>query len=120
MIEGQSGDTSQVNTYQEDIFEKSFVLVIKGVSTTSRRLSSFEIFFCISGHVSAAIGDKKKISIYNLAIMSNEKLKKLAQHCISLDDVYDKCENSGQPTLLYQEGDCTRTVEETPEVVAKN
>ena len=62
------------------------------------------------------------MSIHDLAMMSNGKLKKLAQECISLDDVYDKCENCGQTILLHQEGDsdCTRTVEKTAETVAKN
>ena len=54
--------------------------------------------------------------------MSNDKFKELAQECISLDDIYDKCENCGWPILLHQEGDsdCTRTVEESAEVIAKN
>ena len=54
--------------------------------------------------------------------MSNDKLKKLAQECISLDDVYDECENCGRPVLLHLDvaEDCTRSVEETAEVVAKS
>ena len=56
IIDSQSGDTGQVNTYQEDIFKKSFVVVIKGVSTiTSRRLNSLEIFFCITKPVSQSL-----------------------------------------------------------------
>ena len=30
------------------------------------------------------------MSIHNLATMSNDRLKKLAQECISLDDVYEE------------------------------
>ena len=63
---------------------------------------------------------QKNMSINNLATMANDKFKKLVQNCISLDNVYDECENCGQPTLLYQEeSDCTWTVEETLEIVAK-
>ena len=62
------------------------------------------------------------MSILNLATKSNDRLKKLAQECISLDDVYDKCENCGCPVLLHPDRtkDCRRSVEETAEVVAKN
>ena len=52
--------------------------------------------------------------------MSNDNLKKLVKECISLDDIYDKCEECGRPTLLHEEDICTRTVEEGLEVVAKN
>ena len=70
-------------------------------------------------NLSDAIGDLE-MSIYNLATMSNDTLRKLVKECISLDDVYEECENCGRPTLLHKEGECTRTVEESPEVVAKN
>ena len=52
--------------------------------------------------------------------MSNDNLKKLVKECISLDNIYDKCEECGRPTLLHEEDVCTRTVEEGLEVVAKN
>ena len=52
--------------------------------------------------------------------MSNDNLKKLAKECISLDNVYNECDKCGRPTLLHKEDECTRTVEEGPEVVAKN
>ena len=34
--------------------------------------------------------------------------------------MYDECDSCGRPSLLHQEGDCTRTVEETADVVVKN
>ena len=52
--------------------------------------------------------------------MSNNALKKQAKECISLDDMYDECDKCGRPTLLHKEEECTRTVEEGLEVVAKN
>ena len=60
------------------------------------------------------------MSIYNLVTLSNENLKKLARECTSLNDVYDKCEECGRPTLLHKEEVCMRDVEEGLEVVAKN
>ena len=60
------------------------------------------------------------MSTYNLATLSNDNLKKLAREYILLDDVYDKCEESGRPTLLHKEDVCTRDVEEGLEVIAKN
>ena len=60
------------------------------------------------------------MSIYNLATLLNDALKKLAKECISLDDVYDECDKCGRPTLLHKEEECTRTVEEGLKVVAKN
>ena len=75
------------------------ILVIKGVyiyhhedSVALRDLSS------ASPNLSAATSI---MSILNLATKSNDRLKKLAQECISLDDVYDKCENCGCPVLLH-------------------
>ena len=52
--------------------------------------------------------------------MSNEALKKLAKECVSLDDVYDECEECERPTILHKEEECTRDVKEGLEVVAKN
>ena len=60
------------------------------------------------------------MSIYNLATLLNDALKKLAKECISLDDVYDECDKCGRPTLLHKEEECTRTVEEGLKVVPKN
>ena len=73
----------------------------------------------MSPNLSDAIGDLE-MSIYNIGNMSKDTLKKLAEECISLNDVYDECSNCGRPTLLHKEDECTRTVEETAEVVAKN
>ena len=63
---------------------------------------------------------RERISIYNIAKLSNKALKKLAKECVSLDDVYDECEECGRPTILHKEEECTRDVEEGPEAVAKN
>ena len=58
--------------------------------------------------------------IYNIAQLSNADLKKLASEYISLDDVYDGCEDCGRPVILYRTEECTQDVEETLEVVDKN
>ena len=60
------------------------------------------------------------MSIYNLATLSNDILKKLAKECVSLDDVYDECEECRRPTLLHKEEACTRDVDEGLDVIAKN
>ena len=60
------------------------------------------------------------MSIYNLATMFNEALKMLVKELISLDDVYDECDECARPTLLHKEAACTRDVEEGLEVIAKN
>ena len=39
------------------------------------------------------------MSIYNIAKLSNKDLKKLASEYISLDDVYDECEECGRPQI---------------------
>ena len=52
--------------------------------------------------------------------MSNDALKKLFREYISLDDVYDECDECSRPKLLNKEEEYTRTVEEGLEVVAKN
>ena len=59
------------------------------------------------------------MSIYNLVTLSNYNRKKLAQECISLDDVYDKCKECGRPTLLHKEEVYMREVEEGFEVMPK-
>ena len=58
--------------------------------------------------------------IYNIAKLFNKDLKKLASEYISLDDVYDECEECGRPVILHQQEECTRDVEEGLEVIAKN
>ena len=55
--------------------------------------------------------------IYNIAQLSNKDLKKLASEYISLDDVYDGCEDCGRPVILHRTEECTRDVEETFEVI---
>ena len=52
--------------------------------------------------------------------MSDENLKKLVKQLISLDDVYDQCDECRRPILLHKEEEYTRDVEEGLEVVAKN
>ena len=60
------------------------------------------------------------MSIYNIAQLSNVELKRLASEYISLDDVYDGCEDCGRPVILHRTEECTRDVEETLKVVDKN
>ena len=62
----------------------------------------------------------KEMSIYNLVTLSNDNLRKLAKEYISLDDVYDECEECRSPTLLHKEETCMRNVDEGLEVIAKN
>ena len=61
-------------------------------------------------------------SIYNIAKLSNKDLKKIVSEYISLEDIYDGCDNCGRPVILYQDpGEaCTRYVDEGLEVIAKN
>ena len=47
-------------------------------------------------------------------------MKKLAKECVSLDDVYNECNDCERLTILYKEKECMRDVEEGLEVVAKN
>ena len=71
--------------------------------------------------LSTAVGDLlQKMSIYNLVTMLNDALKKVVKELISLDDVYDECDECGRPTLLHKEDECMRDVEEGLEVIAKN
>ena len=60
------------------------------------------------------------MSIYNLQTLSTKDLKKLASEYISLDDVYDECEDCGGPVLFHQEEECTRDVDKGLKVIAKN
>ena len=64
-----------------------------------------------------------KIStIYNLATLSDNDLKKLVGEYISLRDIYDECEDFGRPILLHKEPgeECMRDSDEELEVIAKN
>ena len=63
-----------------------------------------------------------KISIYNQQTLSNKDLKKLVNEYISLEDIYDECDECGRPVILHQNPseECTRRVDEGLEVVAKN
>ena len=58
--------------------------------------------------------------IYNIAKLSNNDLKKLASEYISIDYVYDECEECGRPVILHMTEECTRNVDEGLEVIAKN
>ena len=62
------------------------------------------------------------MSIYNLQTLSNVDLKRLVNEYISLDDIYDECDDCGRPVLLHLNPSepCTRKVDESQEVVAKN
>ena len=61
-------------------------------------------------------------SIYNIAKLSNKDLKKLVSEYISLEDIYDECDQCGWPVLLHQDPgeECTRDSDEGLEVIAKN
>ena len=54
------------------------------------------------------------MSIFNIAQLSNKDLKKLVSEYISLDDIYDDCDQCGRPVLLHQNPgeECTRDVDE--------
>ena len=60
------------------------------------------------------------MSIYNIAKLFHKDLKRLASEYISLDDVYNECENCGRPVILHKEEECTRDVDESLKVIAKN
>ena len=60
------------------------------------------------------------MSIDNIANLSNKDLKKLASEYISLNDVYDECDECGRPVILHQEEECTRDVDKGLKVIAKN
>ena len=59
------------------------------------------------------------MSIYNITTLSNKDFKKLASVYISLDDVYNECEDCGRPVILYMQEECTRYNDESLEVIAK-
>ena len=61
-------------------------------------------------------------SIYNIAKLSNKDLKKLVSEYISLEDIYDECDQCRRPVLLHQDPgeECTRDSDEGLEVIAKN
>ena len=44
-----------------------------------------------------------KMTIYNLETLSTKDLKKLASEYISLDNIYDDCEECGRPVILHRE-----------------
>ena len=62
------------------------------------------------------------MSIYNLQTLSNIDLKKLVNEYISLDDIYDECDDCGRPVILHlnPSEECTRNLDKSLEVVAKN
>ena len=60
------------------------------------------------------------MSIYNLATLSIKEIKKLASECVSLNNVYDKCDKCGRPVLLHKQEEYTRNVDECLKVVAIN
>ena len=62
------------------------------------------------------------LSIHNLQTLSNVDLKRLLNEYISLDDIYDECDDCGRPILLHLNPSepCTTYVDESQEVVAKN
>ena len=61
-------------------------------------------------------------TIYNIAKLSNKDLSKLVSEYISLEDIYDECDQCGRPVILHQDpgGECTRDSDEGLEVIAKN
>ena len=64
----------------------------------------------------------KMSTIYNIAKLSNKDLSKLVSEYISLEDIYDECDQCGRPVILHQdpEGECTRESDEGLEIIAKN
>ena len=112
--------TLHTHTFQDDH---------KGVSTSDIKKTHAvkdKVFYRISKPLSAATVLKHthtvniKMSIYNIAQLSNVDLKKLAIEYISLDDVYYGCEDCGRPVILHWTEKCTQDVEETLEVVDIN
>ena len=61
-------------------------------------------------------------TIYNIAKLSNKDLSKLVSEYISLEDIYDECDQCGRPVLLHKDPgeECTRDSDEGLEVIAKN
>ena len=61
-------------------------------------------------------------SIYNIAKLSNKDLKKLVSEYISLEDIYDECDQCRRPVLLHQdpEEECIRDSDEGLKVIAEN
>ena len=61
-------------------------------------------------------------TIYNIVQLSNKDFKKLVSEYISLEDIYDECDQCGRPIILHQDpgGECTRDSDEGLEVIAKN
>ena len=62
------------------------------------------------------------MSIHNFQTLFNVALKRLVNEYISLDDIYDECDDCGRLALLHLNSrkPCTRNVDESQEVVAKN
>ena len=60
--------------------------------------------------------------IYNLFTLSNKDFKKLVSEYTSLEDIYDQCDKCRRPIILHQEPgeECTREVDEGPDVINKN
>ena len=52
-------------------------------------------------------------TIYNIAKLSNKDLSKLVSEYISLEDIYDECDQCGRPVLLHKDPgeECTRDVD---------
>ena len=60
--------------------------------------------------------------ICNIATLSNKDLTKLVSEYISIEDIYDECDQCGRPVLLHKDPgeECTRDSDEGLEVIAKN
>ena len=106
-------------TFQDDPKEVSTSEIKKTQAVKDK------VFHCISKTLSAATSSNTcktqiKMSIYNIAKLSNKDLKNFASEYISLDNVYDECKECGRPIILHQEKECTRYVDEGLEVIVKN
>ena len=59
------------------------------------------------------------MSVINLDTLLNDNLKKLIGSLTLLDNVYDECGACGHSTLLHKDRLCTRTENESPDIVNK-
>ena len=61
-------------------------------------------------------------TIYDIVQLSNKDLKKLVNEYISLEDIYDSCDQCRRPVILHHEprAECTREVDEGPDVIIRN
>ena len=92
-------DMSELTIHTHTTHTHFKTIIKESPHLTSRRLKQSKIkFFIVSPNllattISNTYKTQIKMSIYNIAKLSNKDLKKLASEYISLDDVYDECQN---------------------------